>query len=36
MVKNIFNDDEQYIPTDKNEWPDDYKHFQEKLDNVYN
>jgi hypothetical protein len=28
-----FNDDEQYIQTDENELPDDYKEFQEKIDN---
>ena len=34
--KNILNEDEQYIQTDENELPDDYKDFQEKIDNFYN
>jgi hypothetical protein len=33
--KNILNEDEQYIQTDENELPYNYKEFQEKLDNVY-
>ena len=34
--KNILNEDEQFVQTDENELPDDYKDFQEKIDNFYN
>jgi hypothetical protein len=32
----ILNEDEQFVQTDENELPDDYKDFQEKIDNFYN
>ena len=34
--KNRFNDEEQFVQTDENELPDDYRSFQKKIDNFYN
>ena len=34
--RNILNEDEQYIQTEEDELPDDYKEFQEKIDSFYN
>ena len=34
--RNILNEDEQYVQTEDDELPDDYKEFQEKIDSFYN